>query len=345
VAKSSGTHAAADEALAAALLESGWYVRFAAATRGVFPDSARHLLACVGDCRTAAPDSYPGVQRQLNEEMLALIEEIESGRIYGSKERCAVCGKPGAVEDRWIQPNDVFLPYFSHTACQPVSVSLRLGFEEPDDVGRRTSKLTAAAAIIRARRLRSEHERRLTGGAKDTQLHAGDRLVDRSGNGNDLTTKPGNPLPCAGCGKPSTRHLNHLRVCAECGNLLLATRGGGKTEVLAKLAIEHADAMAAELRDPHRRHGLVEMALDVYNGMAFKAGIPENVSGKTADEMVVADVRANKACRRYAAMLRGEADAESRTKAGGLRTDASCRAVRERMILDQVPGWIDPRRR
>ena len=311
-----------DDDLVAALRESEWWKKAVKFYAGYGLNGEKTTTLLVARDRNKADDLFEPAVRTLRSELLAIVDEIESGRIYGSRERCAVCGfgdERGAVYR--IDPVDHAASHFAHQACRMTD---------------RPPGLSIPAAVLSARRLRAEKR-------AEVPTNYADRMIDRSGHGNDLTVKPGNPLPCAGCGKPSTRHLNHLLVCAGCGDLLLATRGGGKPEVLARLALEHADTMAAELRDPHKRHGLVEQALSVYNGMAFVAGLPEAVSGKAADEMVEVNVRANEACRRLAAMLRREADAEQRAKVGGLRTEAECRAVRERFIAGNVPAWLDPR--
>lgn len=302
----------ADADLVAALKESEWYGRFAEATHDTWPDSMRHLHACVCDRRTAKDGSYPEKEQPLIREMLAIIDEITSGRIYGSKERCAICGH----DPLGYNMRDRDRSFHCCSACARAV----------------TTGQSAAMDILRARRELGEKR--------------SGTYEDRSGHGDDLTTKPGNPLPCAGCGKPSTRPLGALRVCDQCGDLLLWSRAGGKVELLEKLAATHAEAMAAEFRDPHMRHGLVEWALRMYAGRPGYGVDPVPI-GSSDEEVVAARQRQRAAENRLVDAMIAERREEAswRRNRSRVRTDDECRAVRERMIREQVPAWLDPRRK
>ncbi len=338
---------ASDDDLVAALKESEWYPRFAESTKGVYPDSPRHLRSFVMDRRTGT--GYTPTERTLLGEMLAIIDEITSWRIYGSRENCAVCGQCLAIHSwKWTEANGTIRWVHCHSgACCDM------------DMDRHPEGLSAAAAILRARRLLVEN-----GGAvapvgdfrfnfkNGTSPAPGDKIVDRSGHGNDLTTKPGNPLPCAGCGKPSTRPLGKFLICDECNNLLrYGLRDAADSSLLtperfAEEADKRGEQMLERLRDSHQRHGLFESACRVYAGR-FGHGAPTVVCGKSSDDIQAERERSKDAENRMIDAMGTERSEEAKRRyhASCLRTEAECRAVRERMIQENVPAWLDPRRK
>jgi len=131
--------------------------------------------------------------------------------------------------------------------------------------------------------------------------------------------------------------LDKFRICDECNNLL--SRGGAlKPEQIAKLAAAHGDAMIAQLRDPYQRHGLLELLLEPWSGVVPIGTNHTDRDREFRARQVLAGLRLYNAISAEQA-----ADAEDRRNRSRVRTEAECRAVRERFIAGNVPAWLDPR--